>query len=215
MAYFIFLKSLRGLEEFRKNPHVKIPPKSPCANFQSIGIFKNQILFENHFFLLFRPSPEQPRPLHPQTTVRTLGPLGLSSLGVFAERRLFFEFAQSVNNVSPHVAANWAPPVRSTPFLMPADPKHAPHASPQLIAPRLPASIIAMPIQAPYSPALIPLLESPLTPPLPINGVGRKSPAVTHWHFHPEHPQLPIKGEHPSHRVSLHLSPLLFPSLHS
>jgi hypothetical protein len=43
MTYFIFLKSLRSLGEFRKNPHVKIPPKSPCANFQSLGIFKNQI----------------------------------------------------------------------------------------------------------------------------------------------------------------------------
>jgi hypothetical protein len=43
MAYFIFLKYLRRLEEFRKNPHVKIPPKSPCANFQSRGIFKNSI----------------------------------------------------------------------------------------------------------------------------------------------------------------------------
>jgi hypothetical protein len=29
MACYIFLKSLRSLEEFRKNPHVKIPPKSP------------------------------------------------------------------------------------------------------------------------------------------------------------------------------------------
>jgi hypothetical protein len=43
MAYYIFLKSLRSLEEFRKNPHVKIPPKSPCANFQSLGKFKNPI----------------------------------------------------------------------------------------------------------------------------------------------------------------------------
>jgi hypothetical protein len=50
MAYFIFLKSLRSLEEFRKNPHVKIPSKSPCANFQSHGIFKNQILFGKEFF---------------------------------------------------------------------------------------------------------------------------------------------------------------------
>jgi hypothetical protein len=33
MAYFIFLKSLRSIGEFRKNPHVKIPPKSPCTNF--------------------------------------------------------------------------------------------------------------------------------------------------------------------------------------
>jgi hypothetical protein len=40
MAYYIFLKSLTSLEEFRKNPHVKIPPKSPCANFYSLGIFK-------------------------------------------------------------------------------------------------------------------------------------------------------------------------------
>jgi hypothetical protein len=50
MAYFIFLKYLRSLEEFRKNPHIKISPKSPCANFQSLGIFKNQILFGKEFF---------------------------------------------------------------------------------------------------------------------------------------------------------------------
>jgi hypothetical protein len=49
MAYYIFLKSLRSLEEFRKNPHVKIPPKSPCANFQSLDIFKNQFLFGKEF----------------------------------------------------------------------------------------------------------------------------------------------------------------------
>jgi hypothetical protein len=62
MAYFIFLKYLRSLEEFRKNSYVKIPPKSPCANFQSLGIFKNQILFRKEFspslsaHLAFRPS---------------------------------------------------------------------------------------------------------------------------------------------------------------
>jgi hypothetical protein len=49
MAYYIFLKSLRSLEEFRKNPHVKIPPKSPYANFQSLGVFKNQFLFGKEF----------------------------------------------------------------------------------------------------------------------------------------------------------------------
>jgi hypothetical protein len=129
MAYFIFLKPLRSLEEFRKNPHVKIPPKSSCANFQSLGIFKNQILFGNHFSLI-PAQPAQPRPLCPQAAVRVLNPLGLSSLGVFAKRCLFFEFAQSVNGVSSHVAANWVPPVRKTPFLAPADPKHAsPRAS--------------------------------------------------------------------------------------
>jgi hypothetical protein len=55
MAYYIFLKSLRSLEEFRKNPHVKIPPKSPCANFQSLGKFKNPIFNSEILFLRFRP----------------------------------------------------------------------------------------------------------------------------------------------------------------
>jgi hypothetical protein len=55
MAYFIFLKSLRSLGEFRKNPHVKIPPKSPSANFQSLGIFKNQTLFGKEFSRHFQP----------------------------------------------------------------------------------------------------------------------------------------------------------------
>jgi hypothetical protein len=49
MAYYIFLKSLRNLEEFRKNPHVKIPPKSP-TNFQSLGKFKNPILIQKFPF---------------------------------------------------------------------------------------------------------------------------------------------------------------------
>jgi hypothetical protein len=43
MAYYILLKSLRSLEEFRKNPHVKIPPKSPSTNFQGLDKFKNHI----------------------------------------------------------------------------------------------------------------------------------------------------------------------------
>jgi hypothetical protein len=51
MAYYIFLKSLRSLEEFRKNPHVKIPPKSPCANFQSLGKFQNSISNSKIFFI--------------------------------------------------------------------------------------------------------------------------------------------------------------------
>jgi hypothetical protein len=33
MAYYIFQKSLRSIEEFRKNPHLKIPPKSPPTKF--------------------------------------------------------------------------------------------------------------------------------------------------------------------------------------
>jgi hypothetical protein len=59
MSYYIFLKSLRSLEEFRKNPHVKIPPKSPSTNFQSLGKFKNPIFNSEIPFSLFsaRPPP--------------------------------------------------------------------------------------------------------------------------------------------------------------
>jgi hypothetical protein len=62
MAYFISLKYLDSLEDFRKNPHVKIPPKSPPTNFQSLGIFKNQILFGKEFFLHSRPSSQLAHP---------------------------------------------------------------------------------------------------------------------------------------------------------
>jgi hypothetical protein len=73
MAYFIFPKYLRSLEEFRKNPHVKIPPNFLCANFQSLGKFKNPI-FNSKIFLLhfwpgypYRPTrlSAQPAPLAP------------------------------------------------------------------------------------------------------------------------------------------------------
>jgi hypothetical protein len=56
MAYYIFLKSLRSLEEFSKKSHVKIPPKSPSTNFQSLGKFKNPILIRKFFFLAFSPA---------------------------------------------------------------------------------------------------------------------------------------------------------------
>jgi hypothetical protein len=54
MAYYIFLKSLRSLEEFRKDPHVKIPPKSP-TNFPSLGKFKIQFLFKKNYSSEFSP----------------------------------------------------------------------------------------------------------------------------------------------------------------
>jgi hypothetical protein len=56
MAYCIFIKSLRILEEFRKNPCVKISPKSPCANFQSLGKFKIPIFISKRISLQFQPS---------------------------------------------------------------------------------------------------------------------------------------------------------------
>jgi hypothetical protein len=54
---YFFLKSLRILEEFRKNPCVKIPLKSSCANFQSLGKYKNLIFIsKRNFFQLLAQS---------------------------------------------------------------------------------------------------------------------------------------------------------------
>jgi hypothetical protein len=109
MAYYIFLKSLRSLEEFRKNPHVKIPPKSPPTKFQSLAIIKIKFLFGKEFFFSFgpkRPSgqsarptsqpghPPPRRPLLPQATQTRSAHPGLRGLGVIARSRLFFKFAQ-------------------------------------------------------------------------------------------------------------------------
>jgi hypothetical protein len=65
MAYFIFLKYLRSLEEFRKNSCVQIPPKSPCANFQILGILKKSIFITKEFFFNFRPNRPSGQPAHP------------------------------------------------------------------------------------------------------------------------------------------------------
>jgi hypothetical protein len=107
------------------------------------------------------------RPIRP--SLAHAGPLGLSSLGVFDKRRLFFEFAQSVNDASSlscrcqvGLAHQFHPLPRTC-----RRKSRLHRASPHLIAPRLPASIIETPIKTPYSPALIPPLESLLTPPRP------------------------------------------------
>jgi hypothetical protein len=40
MAYYISPKSLRSQEEFRKNPHIKIPPKSPQISMKPLRFLK-------------------------------------------------------------------------------------------------------------------------------------------------------------------------------
>jgi hypothetical protein len=152
----------------------------------------------------------------PQATMHALSPLGLSSLGIFAKRRLFFEFAQSANDafsLSCHYQVG--PAHQFHPLPRAGRPQSRRHlASPHPITPHRPASSIETPIKAPYSLALIPPLESLLTPSLAINGLGCKWLAVTHRHLHPEQPRPPIKGEHHP-RVSLHPSPPLFSSIHA
>jgi hypothetical protein len=112
MAYYIFLKSLRSLEEFRKDPHVKIPPKSP-TNFQSLGKFKNPIFNSEIHFSLFsaRPTlwPTQPlaqparwprcprRPKPPR-------PAHLARASVTSSREYVFPFGSRL--------LSWPPPSR-------------------------------------------------------------------------------------------------------
>jgi hypothetical protein len=116
MAWHIifFLKSLRSLEEFRKNPHVKIPPKSPSTNFQSLGKFKNPIFRRKRISPSLSAQSAQrpagppglsaqpatsPSPFLPQDTrMRSTHP-GLRSIAVLAKIRLLFTFAQPGDDV--------------------------------------------------------------------------------------------------------------------
>jgi hypothetical protein len=180
---------------------------------------KIQFLFENNFSSEFGP-PGPTSPVlacsAPQATARACSAHpGLRGLGVFAKSHLFFEFAQPGDDAF-FLCHRHAGPVcqlRRLPHVGRPEAR-LPRASPQLIAPRLPASVIATPIKAPYSPAFIPPLEATSTPSPAINGVSHKSPAVTHGHFFHGAPPTPIKGEHHP-RVAPHLSPASFPSLHA
>jgi hypothetical protein len=131
MAYYIFLKSLRSLEEFRKNPHVKTPPKSSSTNFQSLGKFKNPIFNSEILFFLIsaRPTLRPTRPLSPASPLATLSfvgqkhPTSSSSprVGrVFAGNTFSFsDHAFSSRSPPPSVTATWAPLVSSVVSPMP------------------------------------------------------------------------------------------------
>jgi hypothetical protein len=80
MTYFFFLKYLDSLEDFRKNPHVKIP----LTNFQSLGIFKNQIVIQKRIFSSL-------------SAQRPAGPSGLSA----QPRPIFFSFQPAAPPLSP------------------------------------------------------------------------------------------------------------------
>jgi hypothetical protein len=133
MAYYIFLKSLRSLEEFRKNPHVKIPPKSPSTNFQSLDKFKNPILIQKFFFLILaRPTPRPTQPLSPASPLaapspagrkRSVSPSSLRVGRVFTGNTFSFsDHAFPSRPLSPSVTATRAPPVSFVISPAPADP---------------------------------------------------------------------------------------------
>jgi hypothetical protein len=143
MAYSIFLKYLRSLEEFRKNPHVKISPKSPCANFRSLGLFKNLIFTQKGIFFGFRPIQPSPaprwsalphKPPAPRLAHSAQAALAYFLKGVFSSTLRTLAETPSLS----HVTTMWGSPVSSIPFLTPAD--RCCFSSSSLATPRHPAS---------------------------------------------------------------------------
>jgi hypothetical protein len=176
MAYYIFLKSLRSLEEFRKNPHAKIPPKSPSTISQSPAIIKNQILFGKEFSFAFGPiglvarpasqpsQPPAPSPFLPQAACARSAHPGLRGIGVFAKRRLLFKFAQPGDDAFSLCHRQAGPTISSIFHLAPADPGHA---AASLGHPAPPSLYLEMPSQGVNSPALIPRVNPLLNHPRP------------------------------------------------
>jgi hypothetical protein len=91
MAYFIFLKYLDSLEDFRKNPHVKIPPKSSPSKFPKPWYIKKSNFYsEKNFSFTFGPiGPVASQPIRPFSPAAAQfffffpnRPLPLSQLGL-------------------------------------------------------------------------------------------------------------------------------------
>jgi hypothetical protein len=156
MAYYIFLKSLRSLGEYRKNPQVKTPPKSPSTNFQSLGKFKNPIFNSKILFSCFRPGrPYDPLGLWPSRLPLASQPM--RAVGVIAEVRFLLGFTSSVLSAFSLPTANMGDPLVSSIFpTASADPGR------ETSAPPLPSS------RAPHlgcrQDFTAPLIISPLNP---------------------------------------------------
>jgi hypothetical protein len=179
MAYYIFLESLRSLDEFRKNPHVKIPPKSPSTNFQSLGKFKNPIFNSEIPFSLTstRPTLRSTRPLAqparwPRCPCRPKlpRPAHLARASVASSWEYVFSFGSRLPSGPPlpRLFDNRAPAISSIPHLQPPELTHATTA---------PQSQSAAPLHAsgatgPLPPRLhFPSLNSPLKPSPVFNGI--------------------------------------------
>jgi hypothetical protein len=114
-----FSKILEEPEEFRKNHHVKIPPKSPCVNFQSLGKFKNPIFNSEIIFLRFWPGrpcgplgrwPNRPRwPLSSHGPNSTL-PAQLARVSMAYLWKYVFPFGSRLLSWPPpsHLSVKWA-----------------------------------------------------------------------------------------------------------
>jgi hypothetical protein len=224
MAYYIFLKSLRSLEEFRKSPHAKIPPKSPSTNFQSLDKFKNPIFNSEILFLLIwaRPTLRPTRPLSPPSPLAMPSPAGQKRPAGPSSPRVGRVLTGNTFSISDHAFPSRPPPLISLttgPWLSassptsshPSSPVPPPipgHRAPLRSAPRVPSDHYHL---AFIFPPLIPLLNLSSSRPSSMS-LKTLTPALTAQPPLPAAPLAPIKGEHPP-RASLHLSPLSFSPL--
>jgi hypothetical protein len=125
MTYYIFLKYLRSLEEFRKILMSKFLLNLLVQISKALIYSKIQFSFEKEYSSDFGPSGPAPPALAryaPQAVGSVLGPLGPSRVGVFAKRRIRFDFTHSGRDafsLSRH--CHVGPPVRSIPFPTPSD----------------------------------------------------------------------------------------------
>jgi hypothetical protein len=196
MAYYIFLKSLRSLEEYRKNPHVKIPPKYPCANFQILGKFKNPIFNSEILFssLSARPTLRPTRPLaQPARWPRfprrpnPPRPAHLARASVASSREYVFPFGSRLPSWPPlpRLSDKRAPAVSSIPHLQPPELARVATAS----RPPSAAQLYASGATEPLPPRLhFPSLNSPLKPSPVFNGVKAINADVNP----PGHPSLAL-----------------------
>jgi hypothetical protein len=72
MTYFIFYKSLRSLEELRKNPYVQIPSKSPCKISQSPSKIQIHLKFEIKLPFEFSPGSDPAGQTHLELALPSL-----------------------------------------------------------------------------------------------------------------------------------------------
>jgi hypothetical protein len=179
MAYYIFLKPLRSLEEFRKNPHVKILPKSPSTNFQSLDKFKNPIFNSEILFLDFGPAdlvahsasgPANPLAALPlQAEIIPRQPIQPARRSRLREEYVFpFDSRLPSRSPLPRLSDNRALAVSSIPHLQPPELARVATAPGPPSAAQLHASGAA----GPLPPRLhFPSLKSPLKPSPVFNGV--------------------------------------------
>jgi hypothetical protein len=130
---------LSHLEDFRKNLHVQIPSKSPCANFQSFVKFQNSCKFKNQicFWIFLWIWPSRPRPRTPDHLLPGPPP---PSASLRQPSRPTSQWRPWVFTPSPQASASHVVPPSSAPLtcgphmLAPSSPpRHSWTAAPLLI----------------------------------------------------------------------------------